>query len=211
MVHQKHTARRLAFAVAQRRHVDAFRPAVHRVRPRVAGLVGDLRRLDHLDDLRLLWIGLGIEDVDARGPQARHHQVAPFRVRVRSVGAQARGAGVPAEVMQLVALVRHLHAADDRGVCFRLGIDVDHRDRVGRLAVGIEGSDVGQRLRCRFHRHAWGGVEARIWCPGRHGAFSSLLLNYSFHGPSRDANLFNASACACARRKQGSLAGTCAV
>ena len=181
MVDQEHAARPLALSVAQRHHVDAFRPAMHGVRPRVAGLVGDLLGLDHLDDLGLLGVRLGIEDMDARGAQARHHQVAPLRVRVRCVGAQARGAGVPAEVVQLVALVGHLHVADDLGVGLRLGIDVDHGDRVGFLAVGIEGRDVGERLGRGLHRHAWRGVKARIGCPGSHGAFSALLpAGFSF-------------------------------
>ena len=38
VVHQEDAARRLAFAIAERRDVDALRAAMHRVRPRIAGL-----------------------------------------------------------------------------------------------------------------------------------------------------------------------------
>ena len=173
VVHQEHAARSLALPVAERGHVDALGSTVDRMRPGVAGLVGHLARLDHLHDLGFLGIGLGVEDVDARGPQARHHQVAPFDVSVRRVGTQTRRAGVPAEVMQLVARVRHDSGADDGRIGLGFGIDIDHGDRIGRLAIRIEGRHVGQRFRRRLHRHARGGVETGIRCPGRHGAYSS--------------------------------------
>ena len=51
---QEHAARALALAVAERGDIDAFGPAVHGVRPRVAGLLGHLLGLDHLDDLGVL-------------------------------------------------------------------------------------------------------------------------------------------------------------
>jgi hypothetical protein len=41
-------------------------------------------------------------------------------------------------MMQLVAGVGHRRLADDLRIALRLGIDVDHRDGVGRLAVRIE-------------------------------------------------------------------------
>ncbi len=85
VIHHEDAARRLAVRVAERRDVDAARPAMDGVRARVAGLLGDLLRLDHLDDLRLARVGLGVEDVDARGAQARHDQVAPLDVRMRRV------------------------------------------------------------------------------------------------------------------------------
>jgi hypothetical protein len=74
---------------------------------------------------------------------------------VRRVRAQAGGAGVPAEVVQFVAGVRHRGGADDLRIGLGLGIDVDHGDRIGRLAVGVEGGDVGERFRRRLHGHAW--------------------------------------------------------
>ena len=52
VVHQEDAARALALAVAERRDIDAFRAAMDGVRARIAGLVGDLGRLDHLDDLQ---------------------------------------------------------------------------------------------------------------------------------------------------------------
>ena len=65
VVHQEHAARPLALPIAERGDIDALRPAMHRVRAGVAGLVGHLLRLDHLDDVRLLRIGLRVQDVDA--------------------------------------------------------------------------------------------------------------------------------------------------
>ena len=81
-------------------------------RPRVAGALGDLRRLDGAHDLRLLGVRLGVEDVQARGAQPRHDQIAPFDVGMGRVRAQARAASVPAEMVQLV-VGRELGLADD--------------------------------------------------------------------------------------------------
>ena len=136
VVHEKNAAGRLALGVAERRDVDALRAAMDRVRARVAGLFGDLLRLDHLDDLRVPRIGLGVEDVDARRAQPRHDQIAPLDMRMRRVRAEAGRAGVPAEMMQLVAGVRHRDAcrrSANRSLLCR--IDVDHGDGVGLLAA----------------------------------------------------------------------------
>ena len=89
VVHQEHAARSLALAVAERRDIDAFRSAVHGVRARVSGPLGHVARLDHLDDGGTSGVGLGVEDVDARGPQARHDEIAPLDMRMRRVGAEA--------------------------------------------------------------------------------------------------------------------------
>src|SRR5215831_7811736 len=85
VIHQEYSTRTLALAVSQGRDIDAFRPAVDRVRPGIASLVSDLVRLDHLDDLGGPRVGLGVEDVDARRPQARHNKIAPLDMRVRRI------------------------------------------------------------------------------------------------------------------------------
>ena len=61
----------IAVGRAERADVDAVRAAVDGVRPAVAGPLRQLLRLDGLDDLGLRGIGLGVDDVDARGAQAR--------------------------------------------------------------------------------------------------------------------------------------------
>ena len=106
VVEQEDAARAVALGVAERRDVDPVRPAVDRVRARVAGLGGDLVLADRLDDLRVA--ALGVDDVDVRGAQARDEQVAALDVRMRRPRAQRRGARVPAEVVQLVADVGHV-------------------------------------------------------------------------------------------------------
>src|SRR4051794_32677012 len=75
--------------------------AVGRVRPGVTGLANDLLRLDYLLDARRPRVVGDVHDVDPRGAEAWHDQV-------RAVGAVAgRRAAVPAEVVQLIADVRH--------------------------------------------------------------------------------------------------------
>ena len=90
-------------------------------------------------------VGLGVDDVDAGGAETGHDQVAPLDVRVRRVRAEHRGAGVPAEVVQLVAGVGHLDFADELAVGARGGVDVDDGDGVGPVVAGrIDPHDVGE-------------------------------------------------------------------
>src|SRR5439155_9559544 len=53
VIHQEDAARTFAVPVAERRDIDAFGTAMHRVRPGVAGELGDLAGLDYLDELRV--------------------------------------------------------------------------------------------------------------------------------------------------------------
>ena len=102
----------------------------------------------------LLRIRLGVDDVNARRAQARHDEVAPLHMRVGRVGAKAGRARVPAEMVQLVAGIRHVDLADDLRVGARAGIDVDDGYRVGLLPVGVERRHIGQFLRRRFRGHS---------------------------------------------------------
>jgi hypothetical protein len=61
---------------------------------------------------------------------------------------------VPAEVVQLVAGVRHVRLADDLRIAGGAGIDVDRGDRVGFLACRVEHRHVGKFFARRLHRHA---------------------------------------------------------
>src|SRR5207249_10217507 len=95
LIHDADAAGRLAIFVAQRSDIDPTRPAVDRVRAGIAGLVGKLCRLDHLDDLGRARIWFGIENVDARGAQAWHDEIAALHMRMRRGRTQARPASVP--------------------------------------------------------------------------------------------------------------------
>ena len=173
VVHQEHAARTLALGVAQRAHVDPLGPAVHGVRARVAGPLRHLRRLDHLDELGLLRVRLGVQDVDPRGTNTRHDQVAPLQVRVGRVRAEGGAARVPAEVVQLVTRGRHFYPADDRRACRRPRVDVDHGDAVGPPPLGVELRDVGDLLGRGPSRQARRGIERGVRCPGCHDALLS--------------------------------------
>ncbi|MCY1287892.1 hypothetical protein D3C81_1003890 [compost metagenome] len=137
---------------AERADIDPFRAAMHGVRPRVAGLADDLVRLDDLVDARLRGMRLGVDDIDARRAHARDDQVAPLQERVAGQRRQRGGTGIPAEVMQFVALVGHRHGMHHRAVGGRAGLDVDHGQRVGARAVGAQQQGVGKFFRRRAHR-----------------------------------------------------------
>ena len=154
-IEQENPAGRLAFGVAESIDVDAFRSAVDRVHPGIAGFLGDLLGLDHLHDLRIARIGLGIEDVQSRRAQARHDEVAPLHVRVRGVRAQARGTRIPTEVMKLVADIRHVDLGNDLRITRGLRVDVDHGYCVRFPAIRIEGRHIGQAFARRLGRHPW--------------------------------------------------------
>ncbi len=82
-------------------------------------------------DLRLRGMGLRIDYVDARGADARDDQIAPLQESVTGEWRQCGRAGVPAKMVELVALVRHGHGVDDLAKRWRAGLHIDHRERVG--------------------------------------------------------------------------------
>ena len=90
------------------------------------------RRSMTLASLGCARVVLDVDDVDARGAQAGHEQVAALDVRVRRPRAQRRRARVPAEVVQLVADVGHVEPADDLAVGVRALLEVEHGQRVRR-------------------------------------------------------------------------------
>ena len=151
-------------AAAERADVDALGPAVHGVRARVAGLSQHLLRLDDLDDRRLGRIGLRVDDIDARRADAGNDQIAALEERMARERRQSRTAGVPAEVMELVAHDSACRA--DRWPCqsWRARVDIDDRERVGLRAVRRQEHGVGQLLGGRFAR------DPRRWVEGRIGA-----------------------------------------
>ena len=98
---------------------------------------------------------------------------------------QGRGAGVPAEMMELVAVIGHDHGVDDPAEARRAGLHVDHRERVGLGEVRAEQQGVGEGLRRSFHRQPRRGVEGRIG-PHRH-RHSSLCRCRGARRPRRAA------------------------
>ncbi len=82
-----------------------------RVWPAVAGALGNRLRLNHLDDFRLSRVGLGVDDVNARGAETGNNKVAALEEGMGCVGRQASTTGVPAVVVQLIADVGQLHPA----------------------------------------------------------------------------------------------------
>ena len=139
------------------------------VRRCVAGAGGQRFRFDDFDDLRLLRIGLGVDNMDARGVDAGHDQVAALDVRMRRVGAKAGAAGVPSEMVQFVADVGHVQLADQVAVATGCGIDIHHAQRIGTMvAVRIQHRYVRQLFRRRLHGQFRGWIKGGIRAPKTH-------------------------------------------
>src|ERR1700693_2381295 len=111
-IENENAARPVAIGCAKRAHEDAIWTAMHGVWTAVARARCDGFGLNHLYDFWFSRIGLGINNVNARRSYPRHYQVTPLGVRVRSVRTKASAASVPAEVMQFIADIGHVHLAD---------------------------------------------------------------------------------------------------
>src|SRR5215467_15156152 len=118
-------------AAAEGADVNPRRTTMDRVRPRVARFIEHFLGLDDLVNFRLCGGGLRIYDINARGAEPWDDQVAPLEKRVARERRQCRRAGIPAEMMELVALVRHRQRVDDLAKLGRTGLHVDHGERVG--------------------------------------------------------------------------------
>ena len=184
-IHEEHAARRIALGIAERRDIDAVGPAMDCMRAAIAGRLDHLFRLDHPHDHRVFRVGLGVDDVDARGAQARHHEIAPLGMRMRRVGAEARAACVPAVMVQLIAGFRHVDPAHDLRIGGRARIDIDHGDGIRHVALRRKGCHISQRLGRRLGREPRRGIEGRVWRPSRHRACSSNPREAHLRRPSR--------------------------
>src|ERR1700687_2704282 len=127
--------------------VNAFRPAVDRVGPRVAGLFKDLLGLNNLVNLRFGGVRFRIHDINARGPDPGDYKVSSLEERAPRERRQRRRAGVPAEMVKLVPLVGHRHRVDDLTEGRRARLYVDHCERVGLREVWAEQQSIGKALR----------------------------------------------------------------
>src|SRR5688500_4399171 len=119
-----------AFGAADGVDVDAVWPAVGSVRAAVARLARDLFGLNHLYERGVAWVWRGVQDVDAGRAQTGHDQVAALDMRVGRGRAQRRAAGVPAEMVKLIAGVRHLGPAKHPAIGGGGGIDVEGAERI---------------------------------------------------------------------------------
>src|SRR5271165_4475783 len=86
-IHHEDAAGPVSRGGTQRAAENSLGTAVDSVRPAVSSSFGEHVRLNHLDDLRLPRIGFRIHDMNPRGFDPRHNQVAPFRMWMRHVRA----------------------------------------------------------------------------------------------------------------------------
>jgi hypothetical protein len=169
MVKREDPAGSIPLGVPQGADVDPIGPAVNRVRPRVARPGENLLRLDHLHQARAAGVRLGVHDVEPGRAQPGEDQVAALDVGMGRVRAQGRAAGVPAEMMQLIAGVRQLHPPDHLPVGRGTGIHIHHRQGVGPpVRVRVHRRHVGQALRGRLHGEPRGRIEAGVGLPEHH-------------------------------------------
>jgi hypothetical protein len=162
VVEQRHAAGALLAVAAEAGHEQPAGPAVHGVRPGVAGPLAELVGLEHLDDLRGRRVVLDVQHVQPGGPQPGDDQVLPAAVVVPAARAERAGAGVPAEVVQLVAEIGQLGEADHGAVAGRGRVDVDHGDRVRLVGRAGEGGHVRELLGRRGRRVPGRAVERRV-------------------------------------------------
>src|SRR5579872_7151235 len=163
VVDYEDTAWRVALRITQSAHVDPIRAAVDCVWPAVAGAFGDFLSPDRVHELRPLWVGFDVEDVDARRAKTWHEEVAPFKMRVGRVGAERRAANVPAEMMKLVSGVGCLDAPYLLPVGPRRRVDVKRHQGVGAVTRWVEGNHVGERFDRRPHGKAGRRIEGLVW------------------------------------------------
>src|SRR5207245_1970485 len=99
-------------SVGQGADIDALGSAMNGVGARVAGLFRHLLGLEQAYDPRVSRVGLGTKDMELRQPQSPDYQLAPLRMGMPRIWAEAGAAGVSAEMVQLIAQIGHRHIAD---------------------------------------------------------------------------------------------------
>ena len=149
-------------APAETRDINAFRPAMDRMRAGIARLRHQLLRLDDLVDLRFGRAGVRVDDIDAGRPDARHDQIPPLQKGVPRHRRQGGGAGVPAEMVKLVTLVGHVNLVNDLAVFLRFRVHVHNRHAVRLRPVRTQHQRISVVLRRRLHRHLGCRVKCRI-------------------------------------------------
>src|ERR1700722_6150920 len=95
------------------------------MRPAVTGAFRKHLRLNYLDDLWFPRVRLCINNMDARRLDAGNDQISPLGMWMRHIRTETSTARVPAEVMQFVARVGHVHATHNRSVSLGGGVQID--------------------------------------------------------------------------------------
>ena len=153
-IEDERSSRAVAVGRSQRTQKDAIGSTVDRVRCGVSRAPRNGLRLNHLHDLWPPWIGLRVENVNARRMNSRHDQVPPLHVRMRRVGAEAGTAGVPAKMVEFIPWVRHVRPSDHAAVVLRGGVDVQDANRVrASILPGIDERDIRERFRWCLRGH----------------------------------------------------------
>ena len=154
-VHQENATGAVSAGRSECASIDAVWPAMNRMGRGVAGLLDELFGLDHLHDLRLLGVRLGIEDVDPRRPDAGYDQVAALHVRMRRLRAKARAAGIPAEVVQLIIAAWKICLPDEPPILGGTRIEVNDSHSIAlSILAGVEQSDICEAFWRGLHCHA---------------------------------------------------------
>ncbi len=153
-------------AAPQRGYVDALRTAMDGVRPGIAGLAEDLLGLDDLVDPGLGRLGLGIDNVDPGRADARNDEKAALQERVAGKRGERGRTGIPSEMVELIAFIRHDDRVDDLAVATGCGIDIDDRKAIRLRKVRAEHERVGEAFARRLHGEFGGGMKGRIWSDG---------------------------------------------
>src|SRR5580704_7419060 len=94
VIEGKDSARAIAVGRTESAYVDAVGAAVQSVGTAVAGSVCKRFRLDYFYDLRLLGVGLGVENVNARRTQTGNNQISSLHMRMRSIRTKRGTAGI---------------------------------------------------------------------------------------------------------------------
>src|SRR5215831_8570169 len=154
-IHQENTARSVSVGRAEGASIDAIRAAMNRVGRSVPGLPDELFGLDRLNDVWLLGVLFGIENVNARRSDAWHDQVAAFHMRMWRLRAKTRAAGVPAKMVQLIVPAGKIHLADKPSIRGRRRIKVDDSHGVApSILSDIEQRDISKVFWWCLHCHA---------------------------------------------------------
>src|SRR5580704_15768806 len=111
-VQHEYASGSLPVRCTERAEENPVRATMDGVWAAISGTGSDRLRFNDLDDFRFAWIGLRIDDVNSGRADAGHDQIAPLGMGMRRVRAQASAARVPAEVMQFISGVGHIHLPD---------------------------------------------------------------------------------------------------
>src|SRR5262249_8306857 len=134
----------------------------------------DLLGLDDFMKLCLRRVRLRIHDIDTGGTDARDDEIAAFEESVAGQRRKGGGAGIPAEMMELVPLIRHGNRVNHLAKCWGAGLYVDHCKRVRFREIRAQQQGVSEILRRGLHCKLRRSMESRIG-PHCHSAFSSLF------------------------------------